>query len=167
MTDQDRNKAWGFSFFADDLRLELGNKSSLMGIYQADMLFPESMKVPFLISKLVIQIMYYEIVGAVDGDVTFRVTYGSNNQTLAEAPILRADISAAPVVPSNEEELERVVHFRIPIAISPFQITEAGRIRVRAHYSDDSILKLGSIAIRRITESEFSAVTGLPAIPQS
>jgi hypothetical protein len=170
VTAQDNNKAWGFSLFADDIRFELGGKTSLMGLYQADMLFPANMKLPFLISKLVIQIMYYEIVGAIDGDVTFRVTYGLNKPPIAEIPVLRSDLVAAAAampheVSNNQEDSDRIFHFRIPVTLSPFAIEELDRIRVRAYYADGAILKLGSIAVKQLPDDQFTAVTGLPVLP--
>jgi hypothetical protein len=169
VTDQDRNKAGGFALFADDVRVELGGKTSLMGIYQSDMLFPGSMKLPFLLPKFVVQIMYYEIVSVIDGDLTFRVTHGSKHQTIAEMPVLRKDLGIAAAAIGNEEaseDSERIIHIRLPLILSPFQITEMGRLRVRAHYSDGAVLKLGSIAIKQIPDDEFRVVTGLPITPQ-
>jgi hypothetical protein len=167
--DQDRNKAWGFALFGDDVRVELGGKTSLMGIYQSDMLFPGSMKFPFLLPKFIIQVMYYEMVSAIDGDLVFRVTQGSKHDTIAEMPILRKDLRVAATAIGNEEaseDFERIIHIRMPLVLSPFQITEVGRLRVRAHYSDGAVLKLGSIAIRQLPDDEFRVVTGLPVIPQ-
>jgi hypothetical protein len=169
VTDQDRNKAWGFALFGDDVRVELGGKTSLMGMYQSDMLFPGSMKFPFLLPKFIIQIMYYEVVSTIDSDLIFRVTHGFKNETIAEMPVLRKDLGVAVATVGNEEaseDSERVIHIRIPLVLSPFQITEMGRLRVRAHYSDGAVLKLGSIAIRQIPDDEFRIVTGLPITPQ-
>jgi hypothetical protein len=169
VTDQDRNKAWGFALFGDDVRVELGGKTSLMGVYQSDMLFPGSMRFPFLLPKFVIQIMYYEIVSAIEGDLIFRVTHGPKRETIAEMPVFRKDLRVAATAIGNEEaseDFERIIHIRMPLVLSPFQITEVGRLRVRAHYSDGAVLKLGSIAIRQLPDDEFRAVTGLPVIPQ-
>jgi hypothetical protein len=170
VTDQDRNRAWGFALFGDDVRVELGGKTSLMGIYQSDMLFPGSMRFPFLLPKFVIQIMYYEIVSAIEGDLIFRVTHGPKRETIAEMPVQRKDLGGAAAVIGNEEaneNSERIIHIRAPLVLSPFQITELGRLRVRVHYSDGAVLKLGSIAIRQIPDDEFRVVTGLPIAPQA
>ena len=58
MTNQDRNKAWGFTLFGDDIRAEVGGKLSLMGMYQGDMFFPSNMALPFLIPKLAVSRPY-------------------------------------------------------------------------------------------------------------
>ena len=170
MTEQDRNKAWGFSLFGDDVRFEMGGKSSLMGIYQSDMVFPNSVRFPIILSKFVIQINYFELVGTIEGDLSFRVTYGSQNTPIAEMAILRKDILAMAATippPDSSEDSERVFNMRLPIVLSPFNIPEMGRIRVRAHYADGRLLKLGSIAVKQIPDDEFRSLTGLPILSQS
>ena len=151
------------------MRVEMGGKTSLMGMYQSDMLFPGSTKLPFLLPKFIVQIMYYEIFGAIDADLTFRVTFGPKNETIAEMPVLRNDLAGLAAATKNEktpEDSERIVHIRMPLVLSPFPIPEMGRLRVRAHYGDGAVLKLGSIAIRQIPNEEFQAITGLPVPPQ-
>lgn len=167
MTDQDRNKAWGFALFGDDVRIELGGKTSLMGMYQADMLFPSSMQLPIVLAKFVIEIMYYEILNAIEGDIVFRISYGPKNQLIAEMPVLRESLGSAAAATANEsesEDSERIIHIRMPLVLSPLQLTEMGRLRVRVHYSNGSVLKLGSIAIKQLADDEFQAITGLSVV---
>jgi hypothetical protein len=164
--DQDRNKAWGFAIFADDVRVEVGGKMSLMGIYQADMFFPNSVRFPITVPKFSIVIMYYEIRGAIEDDIVFKVTFGPESTTLAEFPILRKDLPdpTAPIEPYDSdaapEDKERIFHSRIPVILSPFTIPSDGRLRVRAHYGDGSILKLGSIAVREVSLEDFNRMIG-------
>lgn len=166
MREQDRNKAWGFTLFADDLRVEIGGKISLMGLYQADMFFPSHLPFPINIPKFYILIMYYEIQGAIEGDVMFKVTFGSDHKTIAELPFLRKDFESLvgsepePEKVANEDS-ERIFHSRIPLGLTPFTITEAGRLRVRAHYSDGSILKIGSIGAKHVPTEEFNQMLGI------
>lgn len=162
--DQDRNKAWGFALFCDDVRLEIGGKQSLMGLYQADMFFPASAPLPILLPKVVIVINYYEVQGALKEDISFKITFGDN--LIGEAPALRKDIEAAQAqapIPTDasDEDKERIFSLRLPIPISPFRIDQATRLRVRAHYSDGKILKLGSIAIKQVPEVEFQQMLGI------
>jgi hypothetical protein len=164
--DQDRNKAWGFSLFCDDARSEVGGKTSLMGLYQSDMFFPDNVPLPVMVPKFIIQIMYYEIIGSIEHDISFKVTLGSKDEAIAEIPILRKDI-VAPLAAENlknglAEEEERIFHLRMPLVLSPFHISEMGRLRVRAHYGDGAILKLGSLALRQVSEAEFRGMLGIP-----
>jgi hypothetical protein len=165
VTNQDRNKAWGYALFGDDLRSELGGKTSFMGLYQADMIFSANIPPPIVLTKFVIQIMYYEVVDSIEGDLSFRVTYGPENQVVVDAPVLRKDLSAANatnvVADDSAEDSERIFHLRMPIILSPFPLQTMGRLRVRAHYSDGAVLKLGSILMRQISEMEFQVLSGV------
>lgn len=165
MKEQDRNKAWGFTLFADDLRTEVGGKQSIMGLYQADMLLPNNLAFPVNLAKFCLLVMYYESGDSIDGDVVFKVTFASNENPLVELAIPRKDLigplvsepSPADLLP---EDTDRILHSRIPIVISPFTIVGVGRLRVRAHYSDGSVAKLGSIAVRQIALEEINKALG-------
>lgn len=165
MKEQDRNKAWGFTLFADDLRVEIGGKASLIGLYQADIFFPDSIAFPFQIAKFFLMIMYYETKGSIRDDVTFKVTFGDENQNVIELPIARKDLEPSPEEQFAEdvlpEDRERILHSRIPIMLSPFIVPKTGRLRVRAHYSDGSVLKLGSISVRQTTVDEFNKMLSI------
>lgn len=167
MTNQDRNKAWGFVLFGDDMRVEVGGKISLMGMYQADMFFPEKMPLPIIVPKLVLMIMYFEIHGSLREDLTFKVTYGAENTVVAELPVSRKDIDAGQEQVRAQrastdpiEDSERILSLRMPVVLSPFGVNRLGRLRIRAHYGDGKILKLGSIAIGQVPEVEFQDMLG-------
>jgi hypothetical protein len=166
VTYQDRNKAWGFTLFGDDLRLEVGGKLSLMGMYQADMFFPSNMQLPSVMPKLVILIVYYEIHGALNEDISFKVSYDTEENVLIDIPLSRKDIIAGQAQgqladPDPKLDSERVFNIRMPVALSPFTVDRMGRLRVRAHYSDGKILKLGSLLLRQVPETEFQNMLGI------
>jgi len=167
--EQDHNNAWGFTLFVDDVRQEIGGKLSLMGLYQAEMLLPANLTFPVNIAKLCLMVMYYEKKGSLSDDITFKITFGEQEQPLLEFTILRADITGPPETASPADLLpgdkERVLHSRLPIVLSPFLIPGVGRLRVRAHYTDGSVLKLGSIAIRTVPVDEFNKATAGSPIP--
>jgi hypothetical protein len=166
VTNQDRNKAWGFVLFGDDVRAEVGGKLSLMGMYQAEMFFPDTLPMPTVIPKFVLLILYYEIHGALQEDFSFKITYGADNDLLMEIPVPRKEILAEQAkttfaTDSTSEDTERIFHIRMPVALSPFVVQKLGRLRVRAHYTDGKILKLGSIALRQVPEAEFQNMLGI------
>jgi hypothetical protein len=168
--EQDRNKAWGFTLFGDDLRLEVGGKMSLMGLYQADLFFPSNITFPVTVPKFCMLIMYYETRDAITDDITFKITFGPENATLIEFLILRKELNdsrAEQIFPEDTtpEDKERIFHSRIPVGLSPFSISGLGRLRVRAHYSDGSILKLGSIAVRQVSVEEFNKMLATGPLP--
>jgi len=164
--NQDRNRSWGFALFGDDVRAEIGGKLSLMGMYQADMFFAANVPLPIILPKLVILIMYFEIHDALQEDFSFKITYGAETNVLAEIPISRKDIvagqtQATTAVENPTEDVEHIFHIRIPVSLSPFVVDKMERVRVRAHYNDGKILKLGSIALRQIPEAEFQGLLGI------
>ena len=155
--DQDRRNAWGFSLFADDLRSEAGGKVSLMGIYQDDMIFL-GVSFPIVLPRFVVLISYFEIPDSIKSDVTFKVSYIEEANVIAHTLVHRKDIQIkSPPEPSNEDKPERIFHARVPLIMSPFPIEQAGPVRVRAHYSDGAILKLGALGIKSITIEEWKA----------
>lgn len=146
----------------------------MMGSYQADLFLPDNTSFPLLIPKFCILVMYYEIRDALTDDVMLKVTFGPENVSLIEFPLLRKDIvatlTAAPEsIPEDvtPEDKERIYHSRFPIALSPFSIPSTGRLRVRAHYSNGSILKLGSLAVRRVPIEEFNKMIGVIPAPNA
>lgn len=138
---------------------------SLMGLYQTDMLFPDSMTLPTLLPKLVVVIMYFEIRGSIEEDLTFKITYGDEGPALAEAPISRKEMLLGQVqdtaTPESAEDTERILHIRMPVTFSPFRLEKMGRLRVRAHYSGGKILKLGSMALKQMPAPDFQAMMGI------
>jgi hypothetical protein len=165
VSDQDRTKAWGFALFCDDIRVEIGGKVSLMGLYQAEMFFPNNIALPALLPKMVIVVNYYEAHGSLNEDVSFKVTYGDENNVIAEVPVSRRDIIAEQAQAASLAEVsadsERIYNIRLPVTLSPFRIEKMGRFRVRAHYSDGKILRLGSLILRQIPETEFQEMVGV------
>lgn len=164
MTNQFRDKAWGFALFCDDVRAEVGGKLSIMGLYQTEMLFPESMRLPTFLPKLVVVIMYYEIRESIQEELTFKITYGDEGAVLTEVPVSRKDILSGQIqnaLPESAEDTERVLNVRLPVTFSPFRLEKMGRLRVRAHYSDGKVLKLGSMAMRQIPTADFQAMMGI------
>lgn len=154
--------AWGFSLFGDDVRQETGGKISLMGLYQSDMIFPGEANSPLFIPKFVIFVLYYELKGALQTDVTFRVSIGAEDHLVAEIPVLRRDLPAARQSEEETEGGEDLIHARIPVVLAPFVIPGPGRLKVRAHYSDGAVLKLGSLKIRVVPTEDYKNLMQAP-----
>lgn len=156
----DRTHAWGFTLFADDLRVEVGGKISLMGIYQNDLIVTAD-ELPVVMSKLILMVKYYEIANQVSGDVKFVVNFPEHAGTKVpplERVIRRAEFpKIAEELRSDEGDLP-FVHLSIPFILSPFPIVAEGNIRVRCHFEDGSVLKLGrlNLIIRKPPEGVIS-----------
>ena len=108
--------------FCDDVRFELGNKMSLMGMYQADIII--GAHPPTVLPKLVIAIW---VLSDIDDPIQKMTTIvlGPPNQT----EINRAEIEgAAPPSRFFEDSKKLIIHQ--VIQINNFSIMEAGVIEV-------------------------------------
>lgn len=154
--DKDRNIAWGFTLFGDDFRQEVGGKFSLMGLYQNDMIFPGD--APFLMPRFVMLIMYYEKAFEIEGDLHITVHVpGDDDENPSFTQIIRRSDLTAPNITVDDPDSERIFHFRIPVVLSPFAIQTEGDIKVRMHYDDGAVLRLGRLQVRRAPQTNFPA----------
>jgi hypothetical protein len=165
---QDRNKAWGFSLFCDDIRMEIGGKMTVVGIYQTEMILNGTF--PFIVPKFQIIVMYFEVFGSISSDVTFRVTSPgpeAADMTISENKIERRKIPSPPNIPNLDESDERIWSARVPFLFAPLLLPREGRIRVRAHYDDGTELRLGSLGVRTAKSEEIPlfAAAGAPSPP--
>ena len=164
--DADRRLCWGFSLFCDDLRSEVGGKVSAMGIYQNDYLFHGSY--PHVAPKFTILVMYYELVGAITSDIELKVHFPGDAQDkpTIQFEIPRSDIpTAKDQVPlPSEIDGERINHIRIPIVVSPAIIQKEGFFKVRAHFGDGKILRLGRLKVRALTPDEAAKMPHLAEV---
>lgn len=144
--------AWGQTLFCDDLRNEVGGKTSLMGIYQSELIIDAEF--PVLLPKLVISVTYYEIAGRMNGPLNLRVYMPHDN----EAPSLSFDIprveSERAWVPPPDPDSEKIITVQAPIILSPFEIRSEGSLKVRMQCGD-LVTRLGRLHIRRPVESEI------------
>jgi hypothetical protein len=93
LTDKAKN-SWGFSLFCDDIRAEVGGKMSIMGVYQADMIFPTNQDFPLAVAKFCILIKYYEVLGFFTDDIAISVFLPGNAKDTPTIvlPILRSTL---------------------------------------------------------------------------
>jgi hypothetical protein len=154
--------AWGFTLFADDLRQEVGGKTSLMGIYQLDMIYP--LDFPITLPKFVMLIRYYEVKGAFKDDLVVRVFFPGD---LDDAPTVHMTVpgslrESADAPYKQDDDSERILNLSIPIVIAPLTIKEEGYIKVRVQCGD-TITRLGRLMIRKIRESDNIQFTPSPS----
>jgi hypothetical protein len=135
----------GYAIFCDDIRQEVGNKFSFMGIYSGVAVFETDF--PITVPRLCIAVNF--LLGPKDErrDVKVKVIAsnvdGENVVVEGDLPAKAfEDVVSLPGVESTH--LHSVVH----IAISPLTIEKPGSIKVRAYYGDDEY-KLGSLQVLR------------------
>jgi len=68
---------------------------------------------------MVIVVNYYEAHGSLNEDVSFKVTYGDENNVIAEVPVSRRDIVAEQAQAASLAEVsadsERIYNIRLPV----------------------------------------------------
>lgn len=129
--------------YCDDIRSELGNKISLIGIYGADLLLPE---LPAVLPKLCIYAQVYgELETPLDGDVEVRV--------LLDDDVIASSISQ----PKSTNLLPRhFVKMVTHIILSPFSVEKESILRVRL-YHEGKEYRASSLRIKSVSSSSESS----------
>jgi hypothetical protein len=158
--------SWGFSLFCDDIRAEIGGKISVMGVYQADMIFPLDQEFPLTLPKFGILFKYYETMGAFTEDVAIRVFFPGDSKEAPSIilPFPRASIVIPePLYPLDEDQ-QRVFNLSFPVLLAPLVIKQEGFIKVRV-VCGDRTTNLGSLMIRKARAEENLLPFGFPPRP--
>jgi hypothetical protein len=145
--------AWGQAIFADDLRVEVGGKISIIGIYQVDLIIPNNF--PLTLAKLAIRVEYFEEKGALSDDLSLRIWAPGIDEPIFLAEIPRNDL-AIPKYPYEVPENERDPHLYLmaPVIFSPLIIQHEGFIRV-AMQCGKLTTALGRIMVRKARPEEL------------
>lgn len=139
------NKPDGYTIFCDDIRQEVGNKASLMGIYGHEMFVHQPF--PTAMHRMGFHITYREDPHApmrnmtlciyLPGDLSGTPTY--------KAEIERSDGQIAPPPPDLEPGARRI--FVLNVNLNPVPLKEPGKIRVRMLVEGEEI-KLGTLNVK-------------------
>ena len=133
--------------YCDDIRSEVGNKTSLIGIYGSDLVVPE---VPTVLPKLCIFAQIYgEPEKQFDDDIELRVTF--DDQLISSN---KASPRSAPIKPKQFASL------KFTFIMSPFLIEKEGILRVRAYFKGQEH-KAGALKIRTVPGAEETKGDGL------
>jgi hypothetical protein len=142
------HRRWARAVFADDIREEVGNKRSIMGIYSGEMLIEASG--PFHLPKLSIWISYSEPATEPAENITLRVIHWADDQTedqaktLFEAVIAREEQIANAPTPIKEGALRTIEMVQ---AFVPFSVSNSGYLAVRIARLDETY-RAGAMHIR-------------------
>lgn len=136
---------FGYAIFCDDIRQEIGNKISLMGLYSGVAVFDAEF--PVTIPKLCIAINF--VLGLEDERRAVKIKVLSANAD-EESLIIDGELPVEAIeneMPPPGVDAKRL-HAVVHIVLSPFVIEKPGLIKVRAYYGDDEY-KLGSLEVAR------------------
>ena len=135
---------FGYSIFCDDIRLEVGNKTSLIGIYSGVLGF-EGSEFPITIPKLCIVVTWCQDTSDEVHPVTLKIIYEKENGE--EQPLLEGELAVAGFknVTRISESASRLTA-QAQAVISPITFEAAGSIKVRAYYNSEEF-KLGRLHV--------------------
>ena len=117
------------TIYCDDVRLEVGNKQSLMGIYSSDLLVPEF---PIVLPKLCIIANLFTPIDKPFKDLTIKVT--KDDETLIEAPITGEQLNNPQsniIENGDKDNHDRRIGFNLTLMLSPFSVEKECTLRVR------------------------------------
>jgi hypothetical protein len=136
----------GFVIFCDDVRFELGGKTTYVGVYGDEMLFSSSgpVQVPQLCAVIAFRI--YADQAPFEG--TFRITKASDEKVLAEGPFEFSSDDENGSEPYFGSEPDPAVYLEqnIVVTLRKFVIDKSDRIKVRAYWGDNEY-RLGSMQV--------------------
>lgn len=142
---------FGYTIFCDDIRDEIFNKKTFVGVYQNELVIPGPF--PFLLPTFGFSISYIEPMGWPAEQVQLKVTCPGQDD---EQVVIDADIPTGGSA-SEHSSLEEISDkFRAHIMnfkISPLVIFKEGPLKVRA-YAGGREIRLGSLNVRIVDDGE-------------
>lgn len=140
-------KAHGHTIFCDDVREEVGNKQSYMGVYQGIMYVAAPF--PATIARLSMAISYRELVGKCSGTVRVNV-------------FLPGDADDAPTIDQEIPFAEMRDNFKMPPRDPDFPLDKAGlSMNFLVQFSPLTLKKRGFIRVRMKVGNETVRVGSL------
>lgn len=159
-------KPYGTSIFCDDIRYEVGNKHSFMGIYSGDMNI-EAVP-PFTLPKLAIAVRMYIPTPMVPNDLRV-VVFKHVGESVEELLVAEGTIpQERPGGSTNRDPEETYVVANINLTASPFHVEKSCVLKVRGFIADQEV-RLGTIRVNFVqaqgdtssdTNEANSATTG-------
>lgn len=147
------DEPFGFTIFCDDIRQEIGNKFSYMGVYQGVILVPQF---PAIIPRFGIAITFWEPKAlALTRDFAVPITVflpgdaldkpSMSGEIPADHEQIQGAFNSSQALP-DDDDIPSLLMVNLNISMSPLVIQKPGRIKVRGDYKGETV-KLGSIRI--------------------
>jgi hypothetical protein len=128
------------AIFCDDVRLEAGNKLSLMGCYSGMMIVPQ---IPIMLPKLCVVMRAISLRDQPFKELKFRLV--KDETSIAEQEVPAADLEPPPVGPHSDGEEHRIFIQQV-FQIFPLQISELCKFRARA-ITESGEMKGGTLVV--------------------
>lgn len=139
------------AIYCDDIRVEVGGKFSLMGVYQNEMVFPQF---PALAPKFCARVTLRFPVEARPHE-SLKIQLFTGEALLGQMEVNQEQIQNSELPPPDPEipQEERVLAVQTGFVFSPFQVEAPCRLRLRA-YIDGLEIKGNGLKIRLPTLEE-------------
>lgn len=135
----------GYTIFCDDLRVEVGSKLTLVGVYGAELVVHTEF--PVTLPKFALYINYIEAFEERSDPVTLRVYLPGDDDDhpsfTGDIPV--SEMRTALAAPTSEETQRAAA---IHLVVAPLVVKAEGSIKVRA-LTGRGIVKLGSLRVRQ------------------
>lgn len=136
---------YGYTIFCDDVRQEMGGKTSYMGIYKSKLIF--NTPLPASLPKFFLVVNYFERPGESTDPVTLHVYMPDDAEgaptVTAEIPL--DDFRSKPPKLETPDSVP-LISATVNLVVMPFEMKSEGRLRVRA-YRGDLEIRLGTLSI--------------------
>jgi hypothetical protein len=133
---------YGVTIFCDDIRQEMGGKTSLIGCYGANMVVP--VPFPLVLPKLGIDVSYYLPIELPWKPIELCVFFPGDEE---DKPSISAGIDEPPKRRSEEDSENNYLRLNLRTVLGPITISQAGRIRSIA-VRDGQVTRLGSLRVK-------------------
>jgi hypothetical protein len=145
--------------FCDDIRQEIGNKISLMGVFATDILFPQP--APVVLPKFGVVVWILFDVGDEPKRLRVRVLLPPDRKEIAIAELAEGAEIAFPYPP---DELS-TGSIRVVIPLPPVQLSEEGFLEVMCE-TERETLRAGRLRIRfNVNQAEIPGLINPSSVP--
>jgi hypothetical protein len=152
--------AYGYTIFCDDIRHEIGNKTSYVGVYRS-ILYGQD-KLPFVIPKLGIVATYRQPADWERLPMSLSVFLpGDGDSASIQSSFPAENEPTWPRHPPSPDG-ERYLEYAAYLLLSPLVIQEFGHIRVRA-YRGEEMFRLGCLSIEPQRRSDAISASQPPS----
>ena len=147
------DEPFGSSLFCEDVRQEVGGQTSYIGVFRTTLAIPTF---PLTIPKFTIAVTFNEPLEMAEnrdweiplkvfapGDSPDKPVFSGILPVISKGVLDEIKKSDLP----EDYDVPKLVTTNAVIMILSFTISQRGRIRVRAVYKDDHVVKLGSMRI--------------------
>lgn len=132
---------FGYAIFCDDIRQEVGNKVSIIGIYRGVASY--GAEFPLTIPRFCIAVNWVQHREDEIKSIKLRVLFEDESE--AETVVIEGDIPRDAFEQAPRDNAgDEMLHAFISIALSPLLVERQSKLKVRAYYGDEEY-RLGSL----------------------